>query len=292
MAINDYYTLESSTIFNVSPFEEVQIDLKLKKAPTRYTTLLLGCVSYHCTPIINATIKILDLNFKPLFHTVTNKYGLYKFYNILAPGEYYVIVSSDDYITSDTKTITIKNKKICRCDFELRKNPICKNAILYGTVEDSINNKFISNTKITLLDKNSNYIVATTYTNDLGQYLIYNIIQNEYILTAEHSEYVKLKSYPILIDSPDKIQLNLYMLKNPLLENGTVSGVIKFNNNPQPHIPVFLCSIENQNTFKVINVQLTNEKGLYLFSNVLSGKYVIKAKLQNGTETEEIIDLN
>ncbi|MCT4686569.1 carboxypeptidase-like regulatory domain-containing protein [Vallitalea sp.] len=190
MRITDIYELKESKTFNLSPFQQKRIDLKLDKISMQ-KTMLTGTIKYKDIPIQNATIQVLNINSKPLYCTKSNKYGIYSFKNILAPGKYQLIATKDRFFTSSIKKIKIYPDIIQRLNFNLHKKSITRKVLLYGTVCNNYNYRYIPNAKITLrLEDNPNKIITTTYTNKKGHYLIYNIPSNNYIITVSHPKYI------------------------------------------------------------------------------------------------------
>lgn len=287
MPIRDYYQLESSHIFQISPYEQKKIDLELKKADPVYHTLLFGAIRSCHKPIKNATIEILDLNSNPLFKTISNEDGKYRFKNILSPGEYKMIATAKHYITSNTQHIAIKENCKLKVNFFLKKNPMIYKGMLYGTIKDSTTNETVSNAKILLINTVFNDIVSVTYSNDKGQYLIYNIPPNDdYMLIVKHENYLKLKSTLIDIQPNDNIPLNLFMTKNTKQMKGTLNGSITDGQIALKNTPVFLCASDQHDNFIVNDFQFTNKKGEYLFSDIQPDNYTIKSKLQEDNLTD------
>ncbi|GMQ60571.1 hypothetical protein AN1V17_49710 [Vallitalea sediminicola] len=220
MRITDIYELKESKIFNLSPSQQKRIDLKLDKICIP-KTLLTGTIKYRDMPIENATIQVLNSNTKPLYCTQSNKYGIYSFKNILAPGKYQLIATKDRFLTSPIKKVKIYPNTRKRLNFNLYKNPITRKVLLYGTIYNNYNNRCIPNAKITLtLEDKPNKIIATTCSNKSGQYLIYNIPSSNFIITVSHPKYK-----PKTICRPLKNISKLNFKLNKIREN------VKFNFN-------------------------------------------------------------
>lgn len=292
MIESDVYELKESKDFSLNAYQEKTVDLQLKKAPPIWNTLLTGKVlNKCCKPIGNATVKVFDCNLKPLFHTLTDVYGVYKFKDTLSPGEYKVVASAEEYLTSKERDCTIRTDYTNKLDFNLINNPLIQKGIIYGVVKDNFKDIPISNVKIKLVCKNClSKTVATTTTNDKGQYLIYNLLPGNYIIIATHPEYLPLESTNIQIKKQNIALMNLSLIQDSTISNGTISGIINYQDTPVEGVPVFLYSVEQDSFYKLEQEQMTNDKGLYLFSSVSPGKYMINAKLQSGKEIcEDII---
>ncbi|MHB8127608.1 MAG: carboxypeptidase-like regulatory domain-containing protein [Mobilitalea sp.] len=129
MFIKDSYLLTTSHTFELKDMQEVTVNIELVKVPRCYHTHLTGRVLHKNKPIKRAGVKVFDCKYNPLYHTVTNSRGVYRFKNILAPGIYKVVAASDGYQTSRTRNIKIKANKVIRISFQLKKCSIFTNSI-------------------------------------------------------------------------------------------------------------------------------------------------------------------
>jgi hypothetical protein len=161
--------------------EEKRIDLHLEKATPCYKTYLAGRVFCDCVSVAGATVKVMDLNYNPLYHTITNHAGIYVFRDIIPVGDYLLIAASDHCITSIAKPVTIEKDHVAKVNFYLKESPIHKKAIVYGTLTDSFNQKTLPNVRIKLIERYSKKVYACTYTNKLGQYLLYDVEPGYYL---------------------------------------------------------------------------------------------------------------
>ncbi|WP_027398691.1 MSCRAMM family protein [Anaerovorax odorimutans] len=291
----DIYELKESEDFYLSEYQEKTVDLQLIKVHPLYSSLLTGRVfNKSCNSIANATIEVFDFNLNPLCHTLTDPFGFYKFKDML-PGEYKLIASADNYLASKSESVIIHSGCNNILDFNLRCNPIVQKGILYGVVYDNYKNTPIKNVKITLVYKDcKTKIAATTLTNEKGQYLIYNLLPNNYIIIATHPNYLPCESIDIKIGKKEMSLMNLNLIQDNTIATSTISGTINYHGNFAIGIPVFLYEIDNQSVYKLIQIQITNRDGIYLFSSVPPGKYMINAKLQIGDEIfdELVIEKN
>lgn len=292
MIERDVYELKESDEFSLNAYQEKTVDLQLKKAPPICNTLLVGKVfSRYCKPIANATVKIFDCNLEPLLHTLTDACGVYKFKDTLSPGKYKVVASAENYLASKVRTIAIYKEFTSKLDFNLLTNPIVQRGIIYGTVYDNYKGSPIGNAKITLITKDGfPKTVAATLTNSKGQYIIYNLLLNNYNLEVTCPEYLSSESVNIPVGKQNISLMNISLIRDNSISNGTISGIIRYKGTHVVDIPVFLYSYDKDSFYKLQQEQMTNDQGLYLFSSVAPGKYMINAKLQNGREIcEDII---
>lgn len=292
MFINDFYKLKASNPIEIQAHEEATINLELEKVPPCYQTLLTGKILYKCLPIKNATVMVLDEDCKPLFHTLTDEYGFYRINNILNPGKYKVIASAIGYKTSKIITICIKENEVNKQSFTLKKSLIVENGIVYGKILESGSKKPIENAVVYLKSmKDGCKMIYKASSNSSGQYLIYNIIPNDYVIIIEKQGYMESDPLELTIEKYDRILLYFDLIINSYYCKNTISGAITLKETPISEVAVFLYLLDEQKNEKVVQIQETNENGFFLFSNVESGLYIVKAKMQNSVVYEQIFSL-
>jgi hypothetical protein len=288
MYFNDIYILKASNPFDIMEYEEVTVNLELEKVPPCYHTVLKGTVLYKDLPIKNATVKVFDKNYNPLYHAATDMNGNYVFDNILAPGEYKVIATAEGYNTSITKNIKIKMNSINKLSFSLKQSSVFVNGIVYGKVLEAVSQKPIDNALVYLKSlENDCETVYKTTSNSSGQYLIYNIIPNRYKLIMQKQGYFESIPIELIIENNERIIMNVDLIKNSKCYKSTLNGTITFDKKPISDVAVFLYLIDNSGAEEVVQIQQTNKYGHFLFSNVESGSYIIKGTLQNGVLFEK-----
>ena len=67
-----------SNVFELTSAEEAVINLELERIPIQPNTEVSGMVKSNGIPVAKATVKILDTNFNPVLHTLTNEAGQYQ----------------------------------------------------------------------------------------------------------------------------------------------------------------------------------------------------------------------
>ncbi|AZV56615.1 carboxypeptidase regulatory-like domain-containing protein [Clostridium sp. AWRP] len=293
MFISDIYTLKASDPFEITVHEEATVNLELNKVSPCYNTLLTGKVLYENSPIQNATVKVFDNNFKPLFHTETDKNGIYIFKNILSPGIYKVIATAIGYTTSITKEIRITENLITKLSFTLKKSSTFIKGIVYGKILEAVSRKPIENATVYLAYLNDcNNTIYKTTSNSTGQYLIYNIVPNNYKLTVEKQGYLVSDPVQLTIKKYDRVMLNLDLIRDSNYNNSTISGTVTIDKKPISNITVFLYLLDKQGNEKVVQIQITNNNGIYIFSNLENGFYIVKGKLQDNLIFEKHVTLS
>ncbi len=292
MFIHDIYILKESDPIEIEAYEEATINLELDKLPPCFHTILTGKIFHKNYLIKNATVMVMDDDCTPLFHTVTDENGVYKFCNMLAPGKYKVIASAIGYKTSKIKTILIRANAVTKLSFEMKKSLIFKNGIVYGKILESGSRKPIEDAVVYLntSDDSCETFYKTT-SNHSGQYLIYNIIPNNYEIVIKKQGYMVTQPLKLTIEKYDRIPLYFDLIRNSNHCKNTISGTITFDKKPISEVAVFLYLLDEQGNEQVVQTQETNEHGLYLFSNVGKGSYLVKAKWQNGEAFERFITI-
>lgn len=286
MFIRDSYLLTESNTFELKGMQEVTVNIELIKAPHCYHTILVGRVLDKNKPIPGAVVKVYDRKYKPLFHTITNSEGIYRFCNILAPGAYKVVVAAAGYKTSKVQTVKIKAHKITRKSFQLKKCSM--NGIVYGKVRVAGSNKPIEGAMVYLKSKNG--LVYVTTSNKEGQYIIYNIRPNKYKLFARKHGYKSTNSLELKVAKNDRIRLNID-LKESKHGNRAISGVVAYDAKPVSETPIFLYKIDHQGDERLEMTLVTNEVGAFYFTNLMEGDYILKLKLQSEGIFEKKVSL-
>jgi hypothetical protein len=279
MFIKDSYLLTASHNFELKDMQEVTVNIELTKVPPCYHTLLTGKVLHKNIPVKGAVVKVFDCRYNPLFHTVTNDRGVYRFNNILAPGLYKVVAAADSYQTSRTKDIKIKANKVIRKSFQLKKCSIFTNGIIYGKVREVGSKKPIEGASVYLKDEYK--MVYKTISNKDGQYIIYNIRPKKYKLHVMKHGYISSNPLELNVDKNDRIMLYIDLKEQCDNYSRTISGVVTWDDKPVPDATIFLYLLGNEGKETIVNVQVTNEEGAFLFSNLEEGTYVLKGKLQS-----------
>lgn len=287
MCIHDVYILGESDSFEIKLREEITANLELKRAPPCYHTFFTGRALYRNWPIKNAAVMVLDENCVPLYSSITNEKGIFKFRNIIKPGKYKVIASGMGYNTTEMATVFICENEVTKMIFSLKKNPVFANGIVYGKVLETGSGKFIEDANIYLKSVRWDKTIYKTMSNENGQYLIYNIIPNHYEMVVQKQGYMVTEPLSLIIERCSQVCLYFDLIGNPYDCKNTISGVITCDASPLSKVAVFLYLIEMKGFERIVQMQETNENGLFLFSNVEKGHYLVKGKLQNNVVYEK-----
>ncbi len=278
--VNRYmYLLSKSEEFHLDSGQEASINLKLEKAPPLPCTELSGQVVSNCTNVQGATVKILGKNSEPVCHTETNIDGEFYFINTLIPGDYEIIVSAKNYLVSESIFVSLKPFAPLYVSINLKPDEDAENAILYGTVRNS-ENVPLPNVQVCIYsDRNIGCPMNITITNANGEYLFTGLNPGKYTISAFSYGYTLPKDITVEILPEDIFRTDIYLYRTVLVAKGTISGVVHHNGYAVPYAITALYR-KGTNGYSLIRLQHANGNGVYLFSNLKAGEYIIRAKLE------------
>ena len=281
MMITDRFLLTQSKEFNLEPNEEVRVDLKLKKKPCSPETKITGRVTHDGIPVPKATVKILDQKFDPVIHAITNQDGIYLIENLM-PGDYKLTATAEGFLAADSINFSLKAKETKTINVQIKEDKASrKNSFIYGNVTEFMTAKIIKDAVIKLFSSASESPVAETTSNEFGQYLFCTIPPGKYFSVADKPGYLSSDPIQFEISAGRFVQVPIQLRIDPLTSTGTVSGIITERiSEALAGVCVGLFSVSN-NGETLIQIKTTNREGLYLFSDVQPGEYVVKAKMQD-----------
>jgi hypothetical protein len=103
--------------------------------------------------------------------------------------------------------------------------------------------------------------------------------------------YLDTEPLVIKVEKYDRLCLNFDLIRDSNECKGSISGRITSAEKSTSKVVVFLYLLENQENEKLVQLQETNENGIYLFSNVESGTYLVRGKLQNSVIYEKSFEI-
>ncbi|MDD4843181.1 MAG: carboxypeptidase regulatory-like domain-containing protein [Anaerotignum sp.] len=287
MRIHDVYILGESDSFEIKTHEEVTVNLELKKVPPCYHTLFMGKVHCWNFPIRNAVVMVLDDNYNPVSSSITNENGIFEFRNILKPGKYKVIASAVGFNTTGVTTVFIRQNEVTKLMVSLNKSSIFINGIVYGKILEAASGEPIEDAKVYLKSVGCGEAIYETMSNHNGQYLIYNIFPDHYQMVVQKQGYMGTEPLMIKIERYSQVCLYFDLVRKSYFFKNTISGIITVDKTSLVGAAVFLYIFDKEGNERIVQTQETNENGLYLFSNVENGHYLVKGKLQNYVVYEE-----
>ncbi|MPQ43204.1 MSCRAMM family protein [Clostridium tarantellae] len=244
-------------------------------------------------PIENAFVQIMDEENNPVYHGFTNEEGKYLLNNIPMNSKYNILVKANNkkiYYGNSFEGILDEVKII---NFILEDDITKEYSIIAGSIIDDDNmENVIKSAIITLSKLDENYnekLIDVTYTNENGQYIFTDVMDGEYIISVTASGYLNKivnKKVENKINNVIEYKINLQLEKD--MKKGSISGIITdYNDNPLGNTNVVLYSINKENSLKPIAFTKSNEKGMYLFTNIPEGNYKIMSKQDEIINIEE-----
>lgn len=283
MVIRDLYLLQRSADFYLSPRQEAQIDLALAKTRPAPDTALSGLVLGVCGPLAKATVKVLLMDNTPFMHTVTDKNGFFSFKNMLPPGNYHVLATADKYGVSMDYHVSLLPHQPKYMILRVELSALSCHATVYGMVRDN-NGTALRDVEIRIFGLcRAKKMVACSRSNSDGEYLVYGLKPGKYQIMAQKPGYVFPQPAAFQCFPNDILPLDLFLYIDGCLQNGTVSGEIKYQGKPVPHGVAALFR-EEDGGHRLIAVKEANDRGIYLFDHVPPGEYLVKAKLEGQRE--------
>lgn len=255
-----------------------------KKKVIQHTCIVGRVLNSRGFPIVNATIKLFNLDKNEISCVNSDEYG-YFYINNVCLYEKFKIYAVDKYGNKSNKEEFILFDKCPKSiDLVISVNNNCSRSIIVGDIFDFKTYNPVENITVSLFKKNSicefelDYIV---HTNKYGQFAFRDICKGEYLVKTNSIGY-KPKSYSICISKDCQIvNLEIRLCEDEKNQNGTVSGLITDSNNePVDYADVILYKVNNINSHEnltPIAFTKTNIKGVYLFVNVPKGVYKIKS---------------
>ncbi len=282
--MSDEYILGQSDrgqLINIG--EELRLDVQLSKNPYLEKSSVIGIVTdTEGNPIEEALVKILDKDYNPLYHGLTNENGNYSIIGITPMSEIYIYATKQGYNIGEFMPISLGPGKVVNADFILEHNVNAIKSTIAGHVTDNSDNP-VENLLATLI-KNENdeeIIIGTTTTNEFGQYAFAFIDLGNYTVRLTGQGYKTTDVEVIISESSSITKIETKIQIAPSESNGTINGVITDSNgNPIMGGTVVLYQVtgdEEATILTPIRYTKTIDGGAYLFGDVPQGKYIVKA---------------
>lgn len=279
MAMRDIYLLSKSEEFNLHAGQEVSISLELKKTPPFPCTKLCGQVVSSCAAIPGATVKVLDKDSKPVYHTKADSEGHFSFVNTLVPGNYEIIASADNYMVSESSFISLYPFIPVYRLITMKPDKDAEDAVIYGTVRNNENIPLPDAQVCVFSHRSMEFPISVTMTNQDGEYLFTGLKPGKCVISVLCYGYVLPEEITVEILPKEIFCADLYLYRDESGSIGTVSGAVYLNGHAVPYAVTTLKRKES-NGFRLIQVRRANSKGVYLFGDLQAGEYIVKAKLE------------
>lgn len=271
------FLLNNSQPFDLSRGAESRSDLTLTPSTDLNKSSIVTIVSDGANPITDALVKVLTQSGDPVDHQFSNEIG-HSISTPLDTGIYQVVASAPGFITSLPVTVNLPAVTTYFLNITLSGDPRAVQNTLYGLVLDQVSEKRIDSAIVILADT-AGQTVATTQTNTDGEYLLYQVDNGSYLITAEKPGYLLMESLPVTVTGSQMAKTDLSLSPEVNIES-TVQGFIKDpDGNFISRASVGLYSVSDS-TETLIRLTYTNANGFYLFGNLPAGRYLIKANLE------------
>ena len=272
----EQYLLNQSSQINITPGDENRSDLALSPNPDVNKSAIVGIVQYNNAPVVNALVKVLTPAGDPVDHQFTNSAGESVTAQIPA-GTYQVVVSAPGFVTSTPQTVNLPNTSGAFVNVSLTPDPRAELNTIYGLVIDQNTLQRLSGAAVVLSDSQGQAINSTT-TDDQGEYLFCEIDSGTYQLTSIKDGYLLSTPITITVTGAQLSQTDI-PLASEVSTNATIQGFIRDQGgNLLGGAYVALYSLTG-GTEELIQGTLSNQNGFYLFGNIITGVYMVKAKV-------------
>jgi 5-hydroxyisourate hydrolase-like protein (transthyretin family) len=288
MAITESYNLQPSPLFTVNGREEVTADFQLQASATIDQGVLSGIVRLpDGTRLPQATVKLFSSTGIPFEHVTSNEAGRFIFPTV-PTGSYFITASLPTYLTPVRIPVSIVRNRNTEVTINMERDPNGTRNAIFGIVRNSVTNQEITNATVQLFRTNGTerVEVGTVTTNNQGQYIFANLPDGSYSVSASSVGYFSNEGATVTVANRDFASNDVLLVQDPRTNIGTVSGIITsaVNNQPLANAIVALYSVTN-GVEQIIDITKTNAGGLYLFGDVPSGTYRVKATVQVETTT-------
>ncbi|MPQ44484.1 putative mucin/carbohydrate-binding domain-containing protein [Clostridium tarantellae] len=182
-------------------------------------------------------------------------------------------------IKQEKYDLNFSPEKTTEINFNLLDDSKYNLGIIKGIAINSSTKKLLMGCVVTLHKINNNLAIlrAITYTNKEGEYIFSELEEGLYNITISALGYFTSQFQENI--QMGKINSTINKLNfNENSSTGIISGVITDNNNKIiPNTNVILYSINSNKSLNPLAFTVTNSNGIYIFSNVPKGKFLIKS---------------
>ncbi|MFS0554660.1 carboxypeptidase regulatory-like domain-containing protein [Brevibacillus sp. 179-C9.3 HS] len=218
-------------------------------------------------PIVNAVVRILDLNETTLGFGYTDAAGFYTIGN-LPSGSSIVVASALEYVTGSVGVTLGPGENKIGVDFTLGANA----GGISGQVTDATNPAItIAGAVVLIRSISDGNVVATASTDQTGSYLIEHLLPGAYTVTVSAPSYAD-QSVGANVVSGETTGASVALLALP---GSIVGSVINSLGVPVTGSEINVKLMDGNQA--VIQSLLANESGVFFFASVSPGVYTIIA---------------
>lgn len=279
---------QSKTHSLINLGEEIRIDLQLEdNVHIDQGTVFGKVIDGNGNPMEGVTVKITDNQYNPLYHGVTDINGEYTISGVSPEEQYLIFATKDGYNINQGISFAMQTGQQIERNFTLTPVSSTNNSLIAGDVTDEqgtplqgVTVRLIDNT-----DPNNPQILKTTYTNEYGQFVFFDLAQGIYSISTSKLGYTSV-DINVIIDAPFQVRNIVISLPiDPVTRKGTINGIIRDKDGiPIEGAFVILFRVdtdeEGNEILTPIRMTKTNSEGLYIFDRVEQGNYKIKANKQ------------
>lgn len=278
----DKYILGQSTTKQIATMgEEIRLDLQLQPVtPIIGATVEGKVVDQNAAPLANALVKIMDSNYEPLLHAVTDANGNYIFNNIPSSSSYSIFAIASGMKLNQGQNFSLAEGQSKTVNFTLQADPAMQLGILAGDLYQTGTTTPINGAVVSLYSvvNGVETLSAITYTNQYGQFAFREVATGNYDINISALGYLPTSISTSMVNAAQIISLQPTLAVDPNAQNGTVSGIITNNVNAAiDRADVILYRVNADNTLTPVAFTKTNSSGVYLFINVPQGTYKVKS---------------
>ncbi|MEN8077472.1 carboxypeptidase-like regulatory domain-containing protein [Clostridioides difficile] len=285
----DLYNLKASNTADNINESETTFDLKLTTSTTSQEGIIQGTVTSGTAVLPDATVKVFSSDGVPLYHANTGANGQYVISGV-TKGSYLVTAAKQGYLTPAAVSVPVVANQPTTVPINLLVDSDATLNTLYGKIltpgasPSPIPQATVNVYKVAT--DSTRTIIASTRSNESGQYLFPYLVDGNYIIQAIKANYISQESATVTLSNAVKSSLNLFLTPLVTASYGTVSGFISdsVTGIGIPNAVVALYKVVN-NVETIVQQTKTNANGRYLFGNVEDGTYRVKAFAQTNAPT-------
>jgi large repetitive protein len=248
----------------VQPGQTANVSFTLTPNPASISGTVLDT---GMQPIVNAVVRILDLNETTIGFGYTDSNGSYSIGNLPA-GSFVVVASAPEYVTGSVGVTLGPGENKPGVDFTLGANA----GGISGQVTDATNPAiFIAGAVVLIRSISDGNVVATASTDQTGSYLIEHLLPGAYTVTVSAPSYAD-QSVGANVVSGETTGASVALLPLP---GSIVGSVINSLGVPVTGSEINVKLMDSNQA--VIQSLLANESGVFFFASVAPGVYTVIA---------------
>lgn len=279
--IKDFYKLgQSDTKVLTGLAEEIRIDLNLQENKDVHGGIIVGqCTDSDGKGLSGVVIKIMGSDYTPLAHTITNEEGNYAFPPFPSGTGYRIFASVVGHKLATLDQFSLLNDQSVTKNFKMEVDLQSTKSFIAGDVFDS-SKKPVGGANVNLfqIQKDSQTLIASCFTNEFGQYVFRALEMGDYKVTITGLGYLEMAATVSITANSSIAKVVSSLIIDARSSKGTISGIITDNHNqPVEDADVVLYRVEEDESLTPIALTKTIAGGVYLFVNTVQGKYKIKS---------------